>query len=416
MREIMKQVTVISTGNELLNGSTQDTNSSFISFRFFATNFKVKRILVVGDSFTDLVNAMKESLSSSDFVFITGGLGPTDDDNTIEALQMITGFTLIKDKDSEEKLIKVFKELHREVGPSDLKMATVPEGSVVFRNSIGLAPGFFITEGSCSIIAMPGVPDEMTDMFDNEIIPYLSAKGLLKQGESLVFRITGIKETEVNSQLNRLGIAGGEREWGMTTRKGVVTVSFIHRTGEFNLLSLKEKISDIFGNDLIGFQHETPEEELLELLKKSHSTLAVAESCTGGMISERMTDIPGSSAVFTGGVVAYSNSMKRDLLNVSDELINRKGAVSEEVAGEMARGVKELCKSRFGVSVTGIAGPEGGSEEKPVGRVCFGFDLHDKVITVTRQLSGNRERIRNISSHYVIDYMRRYLLNKNIHN
>ncbi len=408
----MKQVTVISTGNELVNGTTRDTNSGYISFRFFATNFRIIRVIVTGDNLADLVNSLEESISSSDFVFITGGLGPTGDDNTIDALREITGFNIIQHKDSEEKLRERFAKYGMKVEKGDLKMAAVPEGSVVFGNSTGLAPGFLMTHEDCSIIALPGVPAEMTDMLDKVVIPYLSEKGLLQQGDHLVFRTTGIKETEVNARLDRLGLTKGDMEWGLTSRNGVVTVSLIDRSRRFKLISVKEKVRDLFSKDLIGFPYEKPEEELVDLLKKGNSTLAVAESCTGGMISRRLTDIPGSSAVFKGGIVAYSNSMKHDLLKVSHETLNKKGAVSEEVAGEMAGGIKEACKSSYAVSVTGIAGPEGGSREKPVGTVCFGFALDEGLVTVTRQFSGNRERIRSNSSLYVIDYMRRYLLKK----
>jgi nicotinamide-nucleotide amidase len=408
----MKDVTIISTGNELINGSLQDANSSYISSRFFATNFRVKRILVIGDSLTYLVNVLKESMESSDFVIMTGGLGPTGDDNTIEALQVIAGFNTMQHKEAEEKLKNAFKKYGRDVDKRDFKMAAVPEGSVVFKNSIGLAPGFLIAHDSCRIIAMPGVPVEMSCMLDNEVVPYLTGKGFLEQGEHLVFRIIGIKETEVNSRLDSLGITAGDMEWGMTSHMGVITVSLIDRNSQLELRSVREKISDLFGNDLIGLNYTKPEEELVELLKKENSTLAVAESCTGGMISKRVTDIPGSSAVFKGGIVAYSNSMKHDILKVADETITEYGAVSEETAGEMAKGIRAVCGSNYGVSVTGIAGPEGGSEVKPVGTVCFGFALDGKIVTETRQFPGNRERVRINSSLYVIDYMRRFLLNK----
>lgn len=412
----MIDVTVISTGNELVNGTTRDTNSSFICHRFFATNFRVKKIIVVSDRLIDLLNSLKEAISSSDIVFITGGLGPTGDDNTIEALQKIIGFNNMQHKESEEKLKQRFKTYGMKADSNDLKMATVPESAVVFRNSMGLAPGFSLTHGNCDIIAMPGVPAEMKDMFDNEVVPYLLKEKNLEQVERLIFRVTGIKETEVNSRLDNLGLTGGDIEWGITSRNGIVIVSLIDKKRQMKTRSLKKKIEEVFKIDLIGFQYEKPEEELIELLKTGHSTFAVAESCTGGMISERMTGIPGSSAVFRGSIVAYSNSMKHKLLDVSEESLLNKGAVSEEVAGEMARGIKETCKSSYGVSVTGIAGPEGGTEKKPVGTVCFGFALDEGLVTVTRQFPGNRERVRKNSSLYAIDYLRRYLLssyNKN---
>ncbi len=410
----MYDVTVISTGNELINGTTTDTNSGYISFRFFATNFRIKRIIVVGDSLPDLENVLRESLSS-DFIFITGGLGPTDDDNTIEALRNIAGFTIVQHRDSEKKMKKAFRSFDREVSTSDLKMAAVPEGSHVFENSTGLAPGFLLDHGSCRIIAMPGVPVEMAAMFDNRVIPYLSEKGFLKEGQHLVFRTVGIKETEANARLDSLGITGSGIEWGLTSKNGIITVTLIERSGKLKVGSLKEKITLLFGNDLLDFHYEKPEEELIGLLKKENSTIAVAESCTGGLISKRITDIPGSSAVFTGSVIAYSNRIKHDLLNVSETTLKARGAVSEETAGEMAKGVQEEYGSTYGISVTGIAGPDGGTDEKPVGTVCFGFALHDELVTVTRNFSGNRKRIRHFSSHYAIDYMRRYLLDKDLH-
>jgi len=402
----MNSISVISTGNELIYGNINDTNSTFICHELFKTGCNVKFRITVGDEMENLECAFREAMDRTDIIIITGGLGPTDDDNTIRALKNILEFDTKHDQNSISNIEKFFSSVNMDVTESDLEMARIPENSVVLPNKNGLAPGFIISESGKRIIALPGVPHEMQAMFTESVIPFLnSIKGSARKN-SFTLKIAGLKESEVNVSVNRLLSEFPLIKWGITAGNGIATVTFVSNESNIDSNGLKKSAEIIFEKNLLLPDFNYPYEELVYLLKKNKITVSTAESCTGGLISKILTEIPGSSEIFPGGVVTYSNDAKQKYLSVADETINKYGAVSENVAGEMAEGIRKGLNSDIGISVTGIAGPDGGTETKPVGTVCFGFSKKDKTLTFTKYFSGNRNRIRHLSSRFVIEYLR----------
>lgn len=406
---MIKTVTIITTGEELLQGTTLDTNSCFLSSRFSGTNFDVIRHLTVGDGIDDIIITISESLAYSDIVIITGGLGPTDDDNTVEALCRIFNSKPVHHENSKIKMEKFFSSMKIQIRDSDYKMISFPENSIPLDNPKGLSPGFIMNGEGKIVIALPGVPDEMTAIFDNHLVNYFENIIGFTKGMILSYKICGIRESEVNRIINEI-VLPENIKWGISAKQGLSDLVFISKLENFiNKKELDATIKDKFKEYLLDEGFNSPEEELIYILREKGYTISTAESCTGGLIGKRITDIPGSSDVYNGTITAYSNRIKIDILGVNSLTIDRFGAVSEEVAGEMVKGAAEKMMTSTAISTTGIAGPGGGSENKPVGTVCFGFYINGDVITKTLNLGGNRDRIRNFSSIFAANYLRKKL-------
>jgi nicotinamide-nucleotide amidase len=407
---VMKGVTVLCTGNELLYGSTQNTNSGFISERLFPLELRVRMHLVVGDDIDELERALRYALNSSDIIIVTGGLGPTDDDNTIAALKRICGFTVTVDERSKDKMAKYFMNMGMSISGADLKMVEVPSGARILSNTYGIAPGFIIQKEENIIIALPGVPGEMAEMMDASVIPFIKKEYNIRQRKNVSIRVIGMKESEINEIVKSMDIELTRLEWAITAKQGITTVTFAQKPPvSFDADGIVSEAERLFGDRLLDPSFECPEEEVIQLLREQGMTVAAAESCTGGLVSKRLTDIPGSSDVFTGSVIAYSNRVKVEELGVPEEKLARYGAVSEEVAAEMAYGVRTILGTDIGVSITGIAGPGGGTDLKPVGTVCFGLADANGAKSYTRTVSGNRERVRVFASLIAIENLRKYL-------
>ncbi|MCL1834283.1 MAG: CinA family nicotinamide mononucleotide deamidase-related protein, partial [Leptospirales bacterium] len=373
----MPKVIVISTGDELLFGTTVNTNSSFISALFFGSNFNVIKHLIVGDQIDHIVNAIKNSIDEADVIITTGGLGPTDDDNTLEAICSIFNRKIVIDSESNEKILTFFKSMNMPLNKVDSKMAMVPENSFVIQNRYGLSPAFIISEKDKVAVSLPGVPEECENMMKEDVLPYLKSGFSFDDNMKLTYKMSDIRESDIDSKIKELNLPDNVRI-GITPKMGICEVTLTNLKKDKNQ---REKIDllikDKFNDYLLSHNAESPEEELIILLKERGLTLATAESCTGGLIAKRITDVPGSSAVYKGSVVAYDNSIKSEFLGVLDDTLIKYGAVSEQTAQEMARSIQEKFKTDISVSTTGIAGPGGGSEAKPVGTVCFGFKIKD---------------------------------------
>jgi len=406
----VKRVTVMSTGNELLYGTTLDTNASFISGKLFPLSLGVRMHLTVGDDTDDLERAFRYALDCSDIIIVTGGLGPTDDDNTIAALRRIFGFPVEIDERSREKMEHFFRDMGTPLSGADLKMVEIPQGARVLFNSRGLAPGFIIQNEKNTVIAMPGVPMEMMEMTEREVIPFLKKECGAMERASFFIRVVGMKESEINEKIKSMDMDLGRFEWGMTAKQGIVTVTFAGKEeAAVDFGGIASEARRLFGGGILDPSFERPEQEVIHRMREKGMTLAAAESCTGGLIAKKITDIPGSSDVFVGCVVAYSNAVKMSELGVSKELLFRFGAVSEEAASEMAAGVRVRLGADIGISATGIAGPGGGSPSKPVGTVCFCLADSRGSRPFTRRISGSRERVRAFASLIAIEYLRNYL-------
>ncbi len=407
----MKNVAIVSTGSEIVYGSVHESNCYFISGRLFPTGFNVVMHLTVGDRPEDLEYAVREAERKADVVILTGGLGPTDDDYTLDVLKKIYFFRTAVYGPGRERMEAFFRSIDREVMTGDLKQVTVPENGHVFDNEVGLAAGYAVKSGEKTIVAMPGVPAEMEPMFENKVLPFLLKEYKIERRNSVVIRTILMREAQVNDSINQMDINLDGIEWGITTVWGMNTVTFVGKQKhDLPAEKILKEAERIFGEKILSRGSLSLEDDIVKLLRERNMTISVAESCTGGLIQKRITDIPGASDVFPGGVVVYANRAKTDLVYVSEETLSRFGAVSEVAAREMALGVRKRFNTSIGISVTGIAGPSGGTPDKPVGTVCMGFAVPDGIETFRTVIkSSNRERIRYFSSQYAMDFVRMYL-------
>ncbi len=404
----MKSIAILTTGSEFLQGKKVETNSACICRELFARGYQVSAILTVPDGVESLESAIRECTDKYDIIIMTGGLGPTEDDNTVEAVNSLFNRPPVIDAGSYKKMEAVFNNAGMEVNASDEKMVMVPRDTLVLENVVGLAPGFAFSENGKTVIAMPGVPREMEAMLSGRVLPYLENTAGTGNREYFSCRIVGFKESEVNQKIISSRIPFHALDWGMTAEEGIKEVTFVQK-GSFKLDwgLVKSETVRIFTNRVLLPNYLKPEEELVALMRDHSLTLATAESCTGGLVSKRITDVAGSSGIFSGGIIAYSNTVKTAELSVSEQTLERFGAVSEEAAFEMASGVRDCMKTSYGLSVTGIAGPGGGTDAKPVGTVCFAIASHNNSEAWSELIPGDRHRVRTFSSLVIIDALRR---------
>jgi nicotinamide-nucleotide amidase len=366
---------LIAVGTELLLGEISNTDGQYISRRLAEIGINVYFHTVVGDNPVRLESALAAALERSDVVITTGGLGPTCDDLTKEVVAKAAGRKLALHRPSLEKIRGYFAARGREMTENNIKQAYLPEGCEVFENDWGTAPGCAVTTEEGRIIAMlPGPPRECLPMTDYRLIPYLKR---FSQGAivSRIVRVFGQGESALEQSLRPLMEQSVNPTLAPYAKEGEVELRVTAKaeTGQkaFELtVPLVERLKKELGGLIYGIDVGSLEEALLLRLKEKGLTLACAESCTGGLISKRITDLPGASEVFLGGVVSYSNDLKRDALGVPEKMLKKYGAVSAQAAVYMARGVAALTGCDIALSVTGIAGPGGGSAQKPVG-LCY---------------------------------------------
>jgi nicotinamide-nucleotide amidase len=410
----MIDAAIISTGDELTTGRTTDTNAGFIADRLLELGVDVVAILTVGDHRERLSWAWRQALARAQVVIATGGLGPTADDLTTETVAALLGRKVVHDPEVAERIRELFRLFNRPMPENNLKQADFPEGAVILPNGLGTAPGYRVEVGPPEdrrhLVVLPGVPREMKPMLTETVLPWLARLiGAANVGHR-TFQTFGISE----SGLDEL-IAGipGEGRWSFRANFPEVSVRVVVRGEDVDarLDAFGREVHARLGQYIYGEGDTSMERVTGELLARGPTTVAFAESCTGGLVSHRLTNVPGSSKYFRGGINAYANEVKEKLLGVPADLLAAHGAVSEEVAGAMAEGARRAVGTELGVGVTGIAGPDGGTAEKPVGTVCFGLAAAGHP-TVTRryQLWGNREWVKLLSSQIALDWVRRHLL------
>lgn len=406
---------IIATGTELLTGGSLDTNSLFLSEELMLVGLETAFKTVVGDDERDMEEAVKQALMRVDVVIITGGLGPTEDDITRKVIAKITKKRLILNEDALKAIHARLAGRGKEYPVINDRQALIPSGARLLMNPAGSAPGFYIDEEGPFLAVLPGVPREMQAMYQEGLRPILQERyGQKTFIRRRVLRTCGMWESAVNQAIQDI-IHRGEPAIGLSVKATGVDIRIIARGVNAEQAqmqvdrtesAIREKISDaVYGVD--GMEIE---EVIGALLKQRRLTLAVAESCTGGMIGSRITNIAGSSEYFMRGAVVYSNAAKTEMLGVPPELIERHGAVSPEVAAAMARGIRQTAHSDLGLSVTGIAGPGGGTEKKPVGLVYIALAVPQGVKTAEHRFLGNREQIRIRASQMALDMVRRYLI------
>jgi nicotinamide-nucleotide amidase len=408
---------VLTIGDELLRGEIVDSNKSFLSDRLLRFDIETRYHASVCDDPADMTDAFRRAAARADVVLVSGGLGPTRDDITLEVLAETFGRKLVRDEPSLAAIHAFFERFGREMSPSNEKQALMPEGAEALPNPVGTAPGCMLETGSAVFFCLPGVPRELFRMMDEEVLPRL--QGRLGPSRQQVVRATllltfGMGESTLEDELKDLGREEGV-SLGFRTRfpdnylRPVVRAASASEA-EARLERVIEAIEERLGALIYGRDEDTMEQALGRLLVEQGRSLAVAESCTGGLLAERLTNVPGASRYFQGGVVAYANEAKRDLLGVPEALLEAHGAVSAPVAQAMAEGVRERLGADFGISTTGISGPDGGSEEKPVGLVFVGFadasgsEAHEFLFPF------DRPRHRLVTSQVALDWVRRALL------
>lgn len=408
------KVEILAVGTELLMGQIANTNAQYISARLPEVGVGVYYHSVVGDNPDRLKASLKLALERADVVITTGGLGPTKDDLTKETIASELGLEMVLDKPSYDSLLEHFSKTSRPMTQNNVKQAYLPEGSTVLTNRNGTAPGCLIEKNGKVVIMLPGPPSEMKPMFSEWIIPYF----MKKNGYLLIsrfIRIFGIGESAMEEMIIDLIDNQTNPTIAPYAKDGEVTlrVTAMCKSDEEGLKLLEPTINEIkkrLGNAVYSTDNEELHEVAARLLIEQKKTIAFAESCTGGLAAAKFASIPGVSACLDRGYVTYSNRAKVEELGVSEETLKAHGAVSSETALEMAEGARKAAGTDIAVSVTGIAGPDGGTEEKPVGTVFIA--IADKNGSEFKQLKlrGNREKIRNVSTLHMYDLIRRKIM------
>jgi nicotinamide-nucleotide amidase len=405
---------ILSTGDELTTGKVVDTNSTFIADRLFGAGVKVASVLKVGDDREKLLWALHQARELGDLVIGTGGLGPTADDLTTELVAEFLDCKLRLDENVAAALKSRFVERGFTWTENNLKQALFPEGATILPNPLGTAPGFLASLGeSKSLIWLSGVPREMTAMFDATVMPWIEAqKGQEAKLLAATFKIYGLTESKLDDLVKPLDLGAHAKLSfrahfpDLTLR---LTVSGAAKQQE-SFAKLRAEIWAILGTYIYAEGDVTLEEVVGKILLERNRTLALAESCTGGLISHRITRIAGSSAYYIGGAVTYANDAKMLFLGVQPTTLEKHGAVSEQTALEMSRGMRERTGAAIALSVTGIAGPTGGSPEKPVGTVWISIATDQRHESRQFQFHGDRERIILGTAQAALNWLRIFLL------
>lgn len=403
---------ILSIGTELLLGHIVNTNASFLSERLAGLGIDVYYQATVGDNPLRLTKAVKEALKRSDIVIATGGLGPTVDDVTIETLAKFAGKKLVLNKVVLGDLKAYFRMKHVPFPEETTRQAYIPKGIKWIRNMVGTAPGLIFEINGKVIIILPGPPREMEPMFDKDIAPYLKRRFRLSSSLlSRTVKITGLAESQINRIVMDLLEMEPPTTVGIYAKLGQVELKIMskyadERRARREIKRIEAIIHSRLGPFIFGYDDETLESTVGKLLRSKEKTISIAESCTGGLISHRLTNVSGSSAYFIAGLIAYSNRIKSDVLKVSRESLNRFGAVSPQVAEQMADGMRKLAGTDTSLAVTGIAGPSGGTKSKPVGLVYAAFSSKSKTIVREDRFKGSREEIKHQASQAALNLIR----------
>ena len=414
----MLSAEIIAIGSELLTPTKTDTNSLWLTGKLNEIGIAVKLKTVVGDDQRRLEETIRDALTRSDIVISTGGLGPTEDDITRTVSARAIGRELVYHDALETDLRERFAKWGREMPEINKRQAFIIEGAEILPNPNGSAVGMLAEIGDKFFVILPGPPRENQPMFENFILPKLRRAAGEIYVRRRILRVGGIGESAVDEAIAPIYKSYEAVETSILFNKSEIE---IHLAAQSNseteadavLEELAAKIIEKLGIAVFSSHGELMEEVVGKLLKESGKTLSVAESCTGGLIGERLTDIAGSSAYFIQGVIAYANEAKINTLKVAPETIEKHGAVSAAVAEEMAKGMREMANTDYAISVTGIAGPDGGTDAKPVGTVFIGYADDSQVKSFKAILPGDRYLIRWRASQTALDYLRRQLLKGN---
>ncbi|MGP4040232.1 competence/damage-inducible protein A [Gracilibacillus sp. D59] len=392
---------LISVGTELLLGQIVNTNAAWISEQLADKGISVYYHSVVGDNFNRLAEVFREAGNRSDIVFITGGLGPTEDDLTREAFQHISDLQIVEDQGTLDQMKAFFAKNNRTMTPNNRKQAHVFEGSKVLHNSVGIAPGIIVDYNKTLWVFMPGVPREMKAIMNEEVLPFLNDSLALKTViRSRMLRFIGIGESQLEHDLRDLISNQTNPTIAPLASEGEVALRLTAKAesneeAEQLIDKIELKIKEQVGQYLYGYDNTNIEKTVFELMKQKHLTIASAESLTGGAFASKVVEQGGASAIFNGAAVVYQPFSKNSALKITDELITTYGTISKECAESMASQVKKIYQSKLGISFTGVAGPDE-LENQPVGTVYISIcDENNQHYTSRYQFNGDRQAIRN---------------------
>jgi nicotinamide-nucleotide amidase len=405
---------VLAVGSELLGEDRAETNSLAVAALLRRFGVALRRKIVVGDDEAEIARELGRMAAECDLVVVSGGLGPTSDDVTREAAARAFGLELRESPAITESIRERFAAMGRAMPEVNRRQAQVPAGASVLDNARGTAPGLRLEVGAATVFLLPGVPAELHGLLREAVEPWLAARRGGLALESLTLRVAGLAESEVEERIaaayvefgrDDITVLGGGGDVRLRLTAGGEAAARRERLG-----GMAERLRGLLGAAVYGEDDEELEAVVGRMLAAAGQTLATAESCTGGLVGERVTRVPGSSAYYLGGIIAYDDRLKRDLLGVPGELLRQHGAVSEAAARAMAAGARERLASDWAIAVTGVAGPAGGSDAKPVGTVHLavigpGAAAHRRV-----RLPGDRSRVRWLASHAALEMLRRRLL------
>jgi nicotinamide-nucleotide amidase len=410
---------IIAVGSELLTPHRQDTNSLYLTEKLNELGVEVRFKSIVGDTLEDLTAAAKCAMRRSDIIIFIGGLGPTEDDLTREAVADALGLKLQRDSDLVAKLEQRFAKRGMKMSANNLKQADILTSATVLGNTAGTAPGQWISgkyDGRERILLLlPGPPHELKAIFESEVIARLCARIPAERIATRQLKIALLPESQVDARVAPIYKTYTDVQTTILAGAGEIQLHLRCRKpskeeAEARVEELAGKIEDELGDAVFARKGESLEQIVSYLLQMRSMTLATAESCTGGLLAQRITSVSGSSRYFLGGAVVYSNALKTQFANVPKNLIEKHGAVSREVAAALAEGIRHRCVASYGIGITGVAGPTGGTEQKPVGLVYVALAGEEGTQVVERNFPGDRKRIRWFASQQALEMVRRALM------
>ena len=412
----MTSASIVSIGNELLTGHTVDTNTSYLCSKLLSMGIPVVSVYTVGDDIGQIVLALKRAAEDSEVIIATGGLGPTDDDLTRQAFAELLNVELKLDSTLLDDIRRFFTKRGLQMPQKNTVQACIPAGAKPIENPLGTAPGIFARIQQKLLFSLPGVPVEMKRMVETSVLPLLKKQG---GGQFTIVRKVkcfGAGESAIAEKLGDLMSRQRNPLINSTVDAGIITLHVVasaptKQRAEQMTQNDVDHLQSLLGNIVFGIDDQTLPEIVGYQLTKQNKTIAVAESCTGGLVAKLLTDIPGSSAYFTHGWITYSNKAKTEQLGISAQLIEDHGAVSEQVASAMALAARQKARSNFAIAITGIAGPAGGTEQKPVGLVYISISSDNKCQTTRFVFSHTREMVRLRAAQTALNLLRLMLDN-----
>lgn len=403
---------IVAVGSEMLTPERLDTNSLFLTGELNNLGVEVVGKFVIGDHVERLAAAVRLAMSRSEIVVVSGGLGPTEDDLTRDAVAQAVDRRLIYHPEIAEGIEQRFARLNRKMAEVNRRQAFVIEGATILANDRGTAPGQWLEESGAVIMLLPGPQHELKAMFERQCLPRLARIVPRQVIRTICLRVAGMGESDLDQLIAPVYRKYTNPATTILAAAGDIQIHLRARCGteaeaDALLAEVAGPVELLLGDRVYSRNGDALEAVVGALLQENHATIAVAESCTGGLLGERFTSIPGSSAYFVGGFITYSNELKIELLGVTPEILAEHGAVSKETAEAMAIGARRRANTTYALSVTGIAGPEGGSETKPVGTTYIGLADASGVQVLHRLFFGDRARIRSFASQLALDFLRR---------